>query len=68
MKLFFPECKSTAVIFRSVPKGERFNELYCPWPNLGRGHTYVLNYTSSHTFSPDSVLSGANFHRLLQAN
>ena len=54
-KLLSPECKSPKVIRRSVPKGDRFNDLYCECSNKECGHTYVLNLTFSHTLSPSSM-------------
>lgn len=55
LKLFCPECKSPAVIRRSVSKDDKFSDLYCACSNVECGHTYVLNLTFSHTLSPSSM-------------
>lgn len=57
LKLFCPECKSPAVIRKSVPKGDRFNDLYCACSNVECGHTYVLELTYARQLSP-SALAG----------
>ncbi|MEM5487069.1 ogr/Delta-like zinc finger family protein [Enterobacter cloacae] len=55
LKIFCPECKSPAIIRRSVPKGDRFSDLYCACKNVECGHTYVLELTYARPLSPSAL-------------
>ncbi len=64
LKVQCRECGSDAIIRKTNRKHRDIADVYCACTNVECGHTFVMNFTFSHTISTGALTNG-NVRRLL---